>query len=175
MSWFERDKSFVEGEDILAADFEAEYDNIADGMNAAALVDLVAASGNKTLDGLEETWKKANHLISGTEKTVEVARPTLAVVTAVFDFYLSLGSEDVTQTGTLAVDGTAQTREAIHRMDFNDAGFRDKRATVSQVYKVPLTTGSHTLALYAKSSSYSGTSEAKSAGTAYSYLLVPEP
>lgn len=76
MSWFGRIRSFVEAGEILASDFEAEFDNIAEAFDGLFQAERVPASSTLTL-----TTSMAD--VPGTSHAITLARNSLVLVTAV--------------------------------------------------------------------------------------------
>lgn len=176
MSWFSRLREYLEEEDILADDFEAEFDAIADALNSLVVTGRTAASEDKiVISG--EAWVKANHRISSTAEAISLVRASIVKIWATFDFDLLLvNGEEMSQEGTVAVDDAAQTAIAVNRFTNNTAGNKRQRKTVSQTYEIELAAGSHTLELWARlSSSTGGESKARKTNTSLSYMILPDP
>lgn len=129
-------------------------------------VGLVTASSNLSLTGSYSD-------ITGATVTFTPDVACYALVTAVFDLEIDNTNAIQVATGTLTVDGSAQTRTAVLAQNTNSGSNITPRATVTQVYRVPLTAASHTLKLQAMRTA-SGSATCYSANTNFLYQLVAQ-
>lgn len=179
MSWFSRLREFVEEDDILADDFEAEFDGIATALNSLFQSGSVVASADFGMGGsVGEVWE-SSYKVTGTEKSVTAAVASILLVTAVFDFRTQETSGGGPEMrGVLVVDGSPQTKAAKLRHQFSVVSSGEViEGTVSQTYVVELAAGAHTLSLYARpwAGSVTGSPKALKDHTGYTYLLIPDP
>lgn len=156
-NWIERLFDFEEGGDVLAEQFNEEFDKVFAAFNSLFQSGVVQAS-----ESLGLNTDTSYHDVPGTEKTITVTRASILKVTAVFD---TLSQTQL--VGTIAVDGTDQTPEA--RMP------ADARSTNSQVYEINLSTGSHTIKMRAKQATDVGTNTIQATNTRWSFLVIPDP
>ena len=157
---YERAESFIEGAAASATAIESEFDNIADYLGGLFRADRVAANAN--LEDLADTFKD----VPGAEVDLTLQRPSLVLVTAVFQ--LQGGESSTGSVGTLSVNGVDQGPQAPGPI----TGTRDGAA---QVYCLELGVGIHTLKLRAKTIVDVGTGKCLAANTGFTYLVIPAP
>jgi hypothetical protein len=169
MSWFDRLREFKEGEDILADDFETEFDNVQAGLNRLIQMGSVSASGSS---GLPVTSTEGD--VPGTTVSLAPEIASLVKVDIVLNLELLSANGGVNSAfGWLSVDGTKQTPAAVQELlSWSTPNADSVQSCVGQSFVVPLAAGSHTLKIRVKST---GGATLWPADTTLTYLMVPNP
>ena len=164
MSIFQRVKSFVENTEILAEDFEAEFDAIAEAFNGLFKPGRVSASGTLALTTSYQD-------VPGASLSITPAVPSLLLVLATANLELANPSSAAEALATLNVDGSDRA-DKMRLTSIISAGLAG--GTFTQGYDVSLSAAAHTVKMRAKRvNAESGACQ--EANTGFLYLLIPEP
>ena len=165
MTWFTRKIDLEEDADALASDVDEEFDNIKSAFNGLFTVGVEAATEDLALSSSYAD-------IPGAEVTLKPTAASHLLVVAVFDFKAASNLAEC--KGTIRVDSTDQTPEARlfpEGADLTDNG----QGTVTQVYDIELSSGSHTIKQRAKYNTVAGGTKALATHTRFLYLMIPDP
>jgi len=170
MSWFSRKRSFVEDTDILAPDFEAEFDNIAEALNSLVGSGRIASS--KSQEVHPGTFTEEID-VSGATVTFTLARPSVVIVTTAFDLQMNAGtgSGKAFVQGKLNVDGSNQGTGA--ELGVAPLGFI--QATIGEAYRLQLGAGAHTLKLRLGCTAEGPATSAENLHASATFFYYPDP
>lgn len=156
MTWFKRQKTFAEETEILADDFEEEFDEIAGAFNGLFSAGTVAANS-----GLVLTTSYQD--VPGAVLSITPSVPSLLLVN------MSFGKEyeDKFAYATLKLDSAAEEAPAIVLLTNEFSG--------SQPFLLKLSAGAHTVKIRAKRAEVTGKVEIQEGRTRFTYLLIPNP
>jgi hypothetical protein len=173
MSWFSRLREFKEGEDIVADDFETEFDGIASALNTLIKGGQVDASGPIELLA-EQTGDVPGAVLSlvlTRSSVVQVVMTADAQITAVDN-----GPGPFVQVA-MVVDGAPQSAVAklaakLEGVQPTPVGSMVVRASVARTFSLALGAGSHALKMSAHTT---GRALVSPEGTGFSYTVIPAP